>query len=100
MLVLVRVTTVLLPTAILRLSVFGSLTGDTLGADIVKCAVGPVAWAFTVSESGFEVVCCGLLLSWTPTVKVKGPEAVGVPEMTPVVGLIETPPGPPVIDHV
>lgn len=49
----------------------------------------------TVSDRGFDVVFCGLLLSVTVTEKAKVPEAVGVPEITPVVGLIFRPPGKP-----
>jgi hypothetical protein len=98
-LVLVKLTSVLLPTAMPRFRVFGSLTVATAGADMLKCAVGPTAVGLTVSESSFKVDCCGLPLSWTLTVTVNGPEAVGVPESTPVVGFMVRPLGWPDTDH-
>ena len=56
----------------------------------------------TVIESGFEAVCCGLLLSVTVTVKLKVPAVVGVPKIEPTVVLSDNPGGklPLDIDHV
>ena len=56
--------------------------------------------AATVSGSTFEEDCCGVPLSRTATVRLKVPDAVGVPERTPVEGLIVTPEGWPETDHV
>ena len=49
-----------------------------------------------------DVVCSGLLLSLTVTVKLDVPLTVGVPEITPVVAACVSPAGrpPEVIDHV
>jgi hypothetical protein len=56
----------------------------------------------TVILKSFVAVCWGLLESIAWTVKLKVPEAVGVPEMTPVPLLSDRPVGsdPLVIDHV
>ena len=58
--------------------------------------------ADTVMLRAADLVCAGLLLSVTETVKLEVPEAVGVPEMTPVEGASVTPAGrlPAVTDQV
>jgi hypothetical protein len=50
---------------------------DGLNAVLVIESVA--AAGATVSVSTFEAVCCGLLLSWTVTVMLNVPEAVGAP---------------------
>ena len=56
----------------------------------------------TVMEVATDFVWTGLPLSLTDAVKLKVPPAVGVPEMTPVVGARVSPVGrlPEVIDQV
>jgi hypothetical protein len=92
-LVLVNVTGTVLPEAALSGRVFGSLWVSPW-PDMVKCAVGPTGAWLTVSERGLVVVdCCGLLLSWTPTMGLNVPKTVGVPDSTPVVGFMVKPLG-------
>jgi hypothetical protein len=49
--------------------------------------------AAAVSDSTFEAVCCGLLLSATVTVRLNVPATVGVPKTAPEEELIPMPPG-------
>ena len=53
----------------------------------------------TVSDSSFDDVCCGLLLSLTVTEMLKDPETVGVPKSAPVVVFIAIPLGWPEPDQ-
>jgi hypothetical protein len=55
-----------------------------------------------VMEVGSDLVCAGLLLSLTATVKVNVPVAVGVPEITPLPAVSVRPAGrlPELIDQV
>ena len=53
-----------------------------------------------VSVSVLEVVCGGLLESVTVMFTLLVPTVVGVPPITPVLELIETPAGNPDADHV
>jgi hypothetical protein len=55
-----------------------------------------------VIDSAWLAVCCGLLKSAACTVKLKVPAAVGVPEITPVDGSSDNPPGsdPELTDHL
>ena len=100
-LVLVKFTLALLPAAALTVNVPGALTGDTPDAAMVKAAVGPVVCCgLTVSVNPCDAVRCGLLLSWTPTVRLNVPVAVGVPESTPLVGFMDRPLGWPETDQV
>lgn len=54
----------------------------------------------TVSVSAVEACCCGLPLSWTFTVMLNVPEAVGVPLRAPVAAFIDMPFGWPETDQV
>lgn len=56
----------------------------------------------TTMEVAADFVCAGLALSLNVTVKLDVPLAVGVPEITPVVGASVNPAGrlPALIDHV
>jgi hypothetical protein len=69
---------------------------DGSEAEIVK------AGAATASEREMDLLCAGLPLSATVTVKLEVPVPVGVPEIRPVLLAMVSPAGrlPLVIDHV
>jgi hypothetical protein len=69
-----------------------------LSAVVVIDSVGVAA--ATVSDSTFEAVCCGLLLSVTVTVKLNVPATVGVPKTAPEEELIPMPLGKPEADQL
>ena len=69
-----------------------------LSAVVVIESVGVAA--ATVSDSVFEAVFCGLLLSVTVTVKLNVPATVGVPKTAPEEELIPMPLGKPEADQL
>src|SRR3989337_951338 len=85
------------PNSTAAVSGSAGVAGTAVAGQMVK-----VVCATIVMVKSFVAICWGLLASIALTVKRKVPEAVGVPEMTPVPLLSDKPVGsdPLVIDHV
>jgi len=63
-----------------------------LANELVVMLTG-VTLVFMTMLSAFDAVCAGVVESVTFTVKLNVPEAVGVPEITPLVGMMLSPEG-------
>ena len=82
------------------MAAYATPTVAVAGLNPVEVIESGCVAALTVSESVFEVVFCGLLLSRTVTVTLNVPAAVGVPYGAPEVAWMLIPLGKPVADQL